>query len=224
MLTIALIRKIRRGTTGPRLFLIAVLGVTLYYAASIAFGVVYNSYQLLYIALFSCSLFAFVESIRKMDHDGPRTKQRPLLQTKGVNIFLVASGVALFVAWLPDVIPTIIGGNTLPLIEVYTTEITYVLDMGILSPLMFVCLYLRKKNDGLGDILLAVILTLCGVIGVMIPVQTVYQAVAGIVIPVPVLITKVGIFIVLAAFATHFNLRTFRGMDYRDSTSSSNGR
>ena len=35
-------------------------------------------------------------------------------------------------AWLPDIIPTLIKDSPLALIEVYTTEPTYVLDMGII--------------------------------------------------------------------------------------------
>lgn len=67
----------------------------------------------------------------------------------------------------PDIITSLINGRTLMLIEIYTTEITYVLDMGIVSPLMFVCLYLLKKN-GLGDIVLAIILKACIIIGVIL--------------------------------------------------------
>ena len=55
-----------------------------------------------------------------------------------MKVFLVLSGFSLFVAWLPDSIQTLINDSPLALIEVYTTEPTYVLDMGIISPLMFI--------------------------------------------------------------------------------------
>ena len=212
LLIIALIREIKKRSTKTKLFLTAMLGVVLYYAASICFGVTYNSYLLIYIALFACSLFAFIISMKSIDADALRRSQNWLLPSTGISIFLVASGIALGVAWLPDIIGALANGTTLPLIEVYTTEITYVFDLGIISPLMFICLYLLKKKNGLGDITLAIILMACTVIGFMLPVQTIFQLMAGIEIPIPVLITKVAIFVVLAAFAAFFNAKLYRNM------------
>ena len=45
-----------QNSLSSKLQLISVYGVSLYYPASIAFGVAYNSLFLIYIALFSCSL------------------------------------------------------------------------------------------------------------------------------------------------------------------------
>ena len=104
------------------------------------------------------------------------------------------------------------NGRSLSLIEVYTTEITYVLDMGVISPLIFICLFLLKKKDGLGDILLAIILKICEVIGVMLPIQTLFQTMAGIKIPIPALVTKLGIFVVLATFAAYFNIKLYKNI------------
>ena len=81
-----------------------------------------------------------------------------------LSVFLIISGISLFVAWLPDIITSLVNGKSLTLIEIYTTEITYVLDMGIISPMIFICLFLLKKQDGLGDILLAIILKMCEII------------------------------------------------------------
>jgi hypothetical protein len=218
LLVISLISEIKKRTVKSKLFLTAMLGVVLYYAGSVSFGVTYNSYQLVYIALFSSSFFAFILSIRNIDLAGLRASQNQSLPTKGVTVFLVASGIALFVAWLPDILGALAAGTTLPLIEVYTTEITYVIDMGIVSPLMFVCLYLLKKKNGLGEVLLAVILMLCTVIGVMLPVQTVFQILAGIETPIPMLITKVAIFVVLALFAFFFNAKLYKNIKIKAET------
>ena len=212
LLAIALIRKIRNKTEKSKIFLSAVLAVVLYYAGSIAFGITYNSYQLIYIALFGCSLFAFIISFKSVNSVILPDIQTWKLPSKGLGAFLILSGIALFIAWLPDIIPTIVSGTTLPLIEVYTTEITYVLDMGIISPLMFICLYLLKKKDGNGQVLLAVILLLCITMGVMLPVQSLFQILAGIQIALPVLVTKVGIFVILAAFAAYFNAKLYKGI------------
>ncbi|MHB8962881.1 MAG: hypothetical protein ACYC5K_06975 [Saccharofermentanales bacterium] len=212
LMTIALIKEVQHRTLASRLYLIALNSVVLYYAASITFGITYNSFQLLYIALFSCSLFSVIALVMKLDTAALQDRLTWTLPSRGISVFLILSGISLIIAWLPDIIPTIISGTPLPLIEVYTTEITYALDMGIVSPLMFICLYLLKKKDGLGCVILSVILTLCVIIGLMLPAQTAFQMMAGIDIPVPVLIIKVGMFVVLAAFAAYFNFRLFRSI------------
>jgi hypothetical protein len=206
----ALRNEIRNRNVKTKLKLTAMSAVVLYYAISIAFGVTYNSLHLLYIALFSCSFFLVTILMMNLDLKILQTSQNWKL-TKGVRAFLIFSGLALFLAWLPDIIPTILSGKSLALIEVYTTEITYILDMGIISPLMFICLYLLQKRSGLGSAILSTMLTLCFIMGVMLPIQTIFQMLAGITIPFPVLIIKVGIFVLLALFAAYFNTKFYKG-------------
>jgi len=65
----------------------------LYYAASLCFGVTYNRYHLLYIALLACTLFGLFSAVRKIEIGkldyGPG---------KGVRVFLALAGAALVVA------------------------------------------------------------------------------------------------------------------------------
>ncbi|MBA9084050.1 hypothetical protein FHR92_000504 [Fontibacillus solani] len=224
LLTTSLIQNLKKGTITTKLKLTALMGTVLYYATSIAFGVTYNSFHLFYIALFGCSLFAFICLVRGMDEKKLRDVHTSILPTKGVSIFLVCSGIALFVAWLPDIISSLLNHRSLELIEVYTTEITYVLDMGIISPLMLLCLYLLKRKNGLGDIILIVMLRLCSVIGIMLPVQTIFQLLAGIELPVPVLISKMGIFVILACFAVYFERFYYKGIHAEDYEFTQEGR
>lgn len=211
-MALALFHEINKRTIKTRLFLTALSSVVFYYAMSIAFGVSYNQYQLFYIALFSCSLFLMVSLMIGIDTSALHYNTSWNLPSKGVRTFLIFSGISLFIAWLPDIIPTLISGTSLPLIEVYTTEITYVLDMGIISPLMFICLKLLRKKRGLGIVIFSILLTLCVIVGVMLPIQTAFQMMAGIEIPIPVLVTKVGIFVLLSAFAAYFEIKLFKSI------------
>lgn len=203
----SLIRDIKHSTNQSKLILLSLVGVILYYATSIAFGITYNYLCLVYIALFSISLITLTMMIRSLDLNTLRTSAQPI---KGLRTFLIITGIALFGIWLMDIIPTWFNGKSLVLIETYTTEITYVIDMGIISPLIFIALHLIKKQDGLGDVIIAIILTLCVIMGLMLPIQTIFQLLAGIIIPIPVLVIKVGIFMVLALFAAYFNLRILK--------------
>ncbi|WP_258879990.1 hypothetical protein [Clostridium estertheticum] len=67
------------------------------------------------------------------------------LSFKGINILLALIGIALIVAWLPDIINSLVIGRYLGLIEVYTTQITYVLDIGVIAPTTWICLFQLKK-------------------------------------------------------------------------------
>lgn len=210
LLIAGLVYDFKNSNIKSKIFITSLLAVILYYSASISFGVTYNTFHLLYISLLSTSLFTFIFSLRELESTMSTNNATKPVHIKGINIFLILTGIALFIAWLPDIIPTLINKETLPLIEVYTTEITYVIDMGIISPLMFICLFLLKKGRVLGTILLDNLLTLCIIMGVMLPVQSLFQAIAGITIPIPVLIIKVGIFVILASFAFYFKIKLLK--------------
>lgn len=210
MTTMALIKDIKNRTTKTKLILTSVIACILYYSASISFGITYNYLHLAYIALFSLSFFAMIVLIMKIDKKELKEKQTWDLPSKGIKIFLILSGLALFIAWLPDIIMSFFTGKSLALIEIYTTEITYVLDMGIVSPIMFICLYQLKNNIALGQVLLAIILKTCGFVGIMIIMQSLFQVMAKIEIPLPAVITKAGIFVILAAFSFYFNNKFYK--------------
>ena len=78
--------------------------------------------------------------------------------------------------------------------------------------------YLCKKEKFIGYVLLRMILIVCLIVGIMLPVQTIFQILAGIELPIPALITKVFIFIILAAFALYFDRKLKnKGVFYEDS-------
>lgn len=199
----AYMRRAREDTTVNKLHLLALYATGLYYAASISLGVKYNQLLLVYIALLGCTLFGMFMMFRRIDIE---TTDCPL--TRGLAVFLILTGIALIVAWLPDIIPTLTG-RPLPLIGVYTTEITYVLDMGIVAPLCLVCLQMLRRRDPVGTAILAAILKLCIVSGVMVIPQTVCQYLSGTDVPLPALITKSATFAVLAIFAFHLERKLY---------------
>ena len=184
--------------------LISMYAITFYYATSIAFGVTYNRLFLIYMILFSCSLFGIFYHIYRINWD------KCIIYTKGIKSFLVISGIVLYVAWFPDVVPSILTGETLPLIGVYTTMITYVLDMGIISPLCFITLALLQKKKPLGTLLWAIMLRACIVVGIMMITQTICQLASGYELPLPALFAKSISFILLGAFAIYFNNIMYR--------------
>jgi hypothetical protein len=216
ILILALILDVKKKKLINRLFLMSVISIFTYYSASIAFGVTYNIMHLVYIALFSASLFGLIIAIGGLDKKHVAESMGDALPFKGIYIFLALSGIALIVAWLPDIISSLVAGRSLALIAVYTTSVTYVLDMGIIAPVAFICLSQLKKRSGLGYILLAMLLTVCSIIGIMLPIQTAFQVTAGIEIPLAALITKLASFVVLAFFSLYYNIQLFKNIKSTD--------
>ena len=211
LLIITLVRNKKKSEIEAKINLLAMLGIILYYAMSISFGVTYNYLHLLYIMLMGVSLYLFFGLLLNLHTKS--TTLPPLYTytiTRGMQTFLICSGLSLFIAWLPDIISSLVANRSLELIEVYTTEITYVIDMGIISPLMFITLYLLRKKSFIGLVLFRMLLKTCEIIGIMLPVQTVFQLISGIEIPLPVLLTKVFIFVALAGFALYTDISVQR--------------
>lgn len=208
VIPMAALSFIKAGKTPSIEHCIRIFGVwslLLYYSSSLAFGVTYNNLHLIYIALFGVSFFGTVFVLAKLHTASMQNGNSfPYLATKGMKVFLIISGIALFTAWLPDIVTSIVKGTSLELIEVYTTEITYVLDMGIISPLIFITYFLAKRKSFMGYVLIRMIFKICAVVGIMLPIQTIFQMMAGIIIPVPALVTKVFSFMMLAVFAVFF--------------------
>ena len=210
LLIIALIMDIKNKNIKTRLFLTAIVALFVYYSASIALGVVYNALHLIYIALFSCSLYAFILGFMLLKKYTIKFSVK--IYTNGLKIFLVFCGLSLFVAWLPDIVISLMNKKSLELIEIYTTQITYVLDMAIISPLMFICLYNLNKRNNYGYILLGIILNMLLMVGIMVIIQAVFQIMAGINLPIEAIITKVGIFVVLAIVAVYYEIKLFKNI------------
>ncbi len=218
LLIISLYKNIKQRTIKTKLALVSIIGVIVYYATSISFGVTYNELHLLYIALFSISLFDMFILISDINKKDLRDKQKLNLPTKGITIFLILAGASLFFAWLPDIITSLVSNKSLALIENYTTEITYVIDMGVISPLAIICLYYLKKKNGVGDIIFTILLKACIIIGIILLSQSIFQIIAGIDIPIPALITKIGVFILFSVFAIYFNNKYYKNIEKRNWT------
>lgn len=202
-----------------QLHLGAVLGACLYYAVSVAFGVVYNELFLVYTALLGCSAFALMIHLRGIDYPAMAKHHTWRLGGRALTAFLIVGGVALAVAWLPDVVASWFDGGKLSVIGVYTTEITYVLDIGIIAPLMLATYRLLRRRDGLGLVLLAMLTFTCLLVGAQTLAVTITTIVSGIELGVVETITKVAIFVVLGAVAYYFDRKVYLGVTRRTADS-----
>ncbi|MDY4984607.1 MAG: hypothetical protein SO112_01145 [Treponema sp.] len=208
LFVISLVKNIRGADYKTELRLTSVEALSLYYAVSLCFGVKYNRIFVLYVMLLALLFFTLIK--RMIGFGKYNCSYNP---RKTDVIFLFFSGVSLCIAWWPDIIPTIINGTSLSLIENYTTEATYILDLGIISPLCFIALYLMKNQVPLGTILYAILLQSIIVVAVMMITQSTVQIFAGIEIPIAALISKALIFVFLGIVAAFLDRRLYKAAD-----------
>lgn len=201
LLVTALLWDIKAQMIRSRMALLSMLALFVYYSASLAFGVTYNQIFLLYLCLFSGSFFALIVAFSSLNMQSVAASIQDGLPYTWIYIFLILVGFALFGAWLPDIIQSLVNHRSLALIEIYTTQPTYILDMGIISPVALISLFALRRRSGLGYVLLEMLLVVCLIIGIILPIQSVFQIQAGIEIPLPILISKIATFCVLAIMA-----------------------
>lgn len=211
-LAIALYLDYRKRTARHHLILLSVLSIFLYYGASISLGLTYNYLHLVYTSLLSSAFFALVAGLVHLRNEFPcLTHARS--SHPGVSIFLVMISVALFAAWLPDIITSLVNQKSLELIEVYTTQITYVIDMGIIAPAAFVTSWLLRKKSWYGFVFAPMLLIMSAAIGIIVLCQTLFQMQAGIDLPLAAWITKVSIFVWMAGFAIYLVVPLVGGLE-----------
>ncbi|MCR4954466.1 MAG: hypothetical protein K6A43_10375 [Treponema sp.] len=202
LFVISLIKDLRASTDKTQLRLVSIEAISLYYVVSLCIGVKYNRIFVLYVILFSLLFFTLIKRMRDLSANNYSFELK-----KSDAAFLIFSGISLCVAWWPDIIPTILNGTSLSLIENYTTEPTYVLDLGIISPLCFISLILLRKKDSFGVVLYAILLQSIIVVAVMMITQSAVQFASGAEIPLPALVSKSIIFVILGLFALALDRR-----------------
>lgn len=200
----------RRGSLRGALVLTGMLAYFLYYYASVALSAAYNGMFLVYVALFSASLFAFVLSFRSIERHATEIRLSPGLPRRALAIFMLAAGAVTLVVWLSDVVAALLRGEAPAHLDGYTTPVTYALDLAIITPTCFVTgvLLLRRATMGY---LLAV--PLLGVIVLLAPTivgQTVSQLWSGVSLTPPEIIGPTVGFVMLGLIASRLLVTLLR--------------
>lgn len=177
-LLVAALWAARKGGLRSRLLLTGLLGVFFYNAASVAFGVAFNPFFLVYLAYFSASLFAFVLAFSTVDLAGLAAATSPRLPRRGIALFVILASLSTGV-WLFELLPALAQGEAPASIASYTTDVTALLDLGILLPAGILGGVLLGRRRPMGMLLSGVLLTLLTLTGLIVTGQTVMMVVEG---------------------------------------------
>ena len=173
----------------------------LYLYGSYALGIAFNRVFLVYIALFSASLFAFVLVFTSIDRQMLAAHFLPDLPRRGIAIFMFASGLVTLIVWLQPLLGALMQNKPPALLGSYSTTLTDVLDLGIITPATFMAGGLILRRDPLGYRVALSLLVLEIMLAPLIAAQTVSQRVAGVSFTTGAIVGPIGGFVVLALVA-----------------------
>jgi hypothetical protein len=171
----------RRGSLRGGLLLTSMLAFFLYNSASMAFGAAYNNILLLYIISFSLSFFAVILAFLNIDLGTLAARTSPKLPRIWIAVFLFIAGLSLLV-WLMDIVVALLSGNVPLTLGPYTTEATYVIDLGIILPTAYLAGILVLRRSPWGTMLASLLITINVTIGLVVASQSIMQALDGIIL------------------------------------------
>jgi hypothetical protein len=182
-----------RGSLRGRLLLAGTLGFFLYTYLSMAVNTAFNMLFLVYVALFSMSLFAFILAIMSVDlRDLPR-RFSPRTPVRAIAGLMFAAGAFLLLAWVGGRILPALQTNQAPALENGTTMVIQAMDLGLILPLAWLSTALVLKRSAWGYLLASVAVMKMVTMGIAVSAMGINMALQG----VPDSVIIVGIFIVL---------------------------
>lgn len=192
-----------------RFWQVGALSGLLYYSACLVFGVTFNRLFPVYVLLFSSSLFALVFLLSDLVREDNVPEALIRKGLKGTALFILISGSSVLV-WLEFILPAVMTGAPLSHIEIYTTEPTFVLDLGIVLPAYIGCGVALLRKKAIGFKLAPILLTFILIVGLTVIGQNIFQSSMGISIPLRQLLSLVVSFVLLGIIATILNVRFYK--------------
>jgi hypothetical protein len=207
-------RWYRTGSLRGGLLLTGVLAFLLYVYASMALGTVaYNDLFLVYVGLFSATLFALLLTLRSIDPQelGDRLPAGP--EQAWTARFLLLAGIMTLVVWLMDPLATMLAGDTPARLDTYTTLVTHALDIAIIVPLCFIAAALVRRGDPLGFLISFPLLSIIVLLGPTFVAQTIGQVRAGVDFSTTEMIGPIAGFGLIALLATAMLVSLIRAIE-----------
>jgi hypothetical protein len=168
-----------RGSLRGRLLLTGTLGFFLYTYMSMAFLTAYNALFLVYVALFSLGLFAFILSMMTIDLETLPARFSERLPRGWIAGLLFFVGGFLLLAWLGRIIPPLLQNLTPPL-ENTTTLVIQAMDLGLIVPLALVSAVLLLRRSAWGYLLASVALMKGITMGIAVSTMGINMSLRGV--------------------------------------------
>jgi len=168
-----------RGSLRGRLLLTGTLGFILYTYITVTFGAAYNPLFLVYVALFSLSLFAFILSMMSFDLNSLPEKFSDQLPRKAIAGLLFFAAGFLTLAWVGRIAPTILG-DQIPALENATSMFIQAMDLGVIVPFCVLAGFLLLKRSPWGYLLASIGLLKFLTMGIAVSLMGINMARVGV--------------------------------------------
>jgi hypothetical protein len=150
-----------------------------------AFGGAYNQLFLVYVALYSASILAFVLSLLSIDVVNLPTQFAPRFARRTIAWLVIGFGALLALLWLGRITPALVSGTVPPGLESYSTLFVQAGDLGLVVPLAVLTGALLLRQHPVGYLLAGVLLVKGATFGLALIAMMLSMATAGVAI-VPV--------------------------------------
>ena len=197
---------IRNNSLRGSLIWMGTLLYFLYTYASMSFLSSYNQLFLVYVALFSLSLYTFMYGLLSLDIKTIKESITPGKTSKVAGIFLIFSGAMLALMWTKMIVDSLITGIAPSALESYTTLVIQAMDIGIIFPATLIGGILILKGKEWGYTLVSILLIKASLLGTAIVSMIFFMAQKGVSPTVGqviffVIITAAGILISIAFYS-----------------------
>ncbi|MGF7118532.1 hypothetical protein [Methanobacterium oryzae] len=140
----------------------------LYSYASMSFLTSYNQLFLVYVAIFSISLYTLLGEMFSLDIKAIKKSFSPGTIHKVTAVFLVIIGLMLAAMWLKMIIDSLLTGIAPASLESYTTLVIQALDLGVVVPAAIITGVLLFKGKEWGYVLASIFLIKVSLLGTAI--------------------------------------------------------
>ncbi len=168
-----------RGSLRGRLLLTGTLGFFLYTYMSMSLLTAYNDLFLVYVALFSLSLYAFVLCLMAFDLRDLPAHFSARLPHGWIAALLFVVGGFLSLAWLGRIINPLLA-HTTPALENTTTLVIQTMDLGLIVPAAFLAGILLLRRSAWGYLLASVFVLKAITLGLGVSAMGINMALAGV--------------------------------------------
>lgn len=145
----------RRGSLRGKIVLAGTLGFLLYTYLTMCVGAAYNPLFLVYVALFSLSLFAFVLSMMSFDRQSLPAQFSAKLPRGWIAGLLLFAAAFLALAWLGRIAATFAPG-AIPALDNTTSMFIQAMDLGVIVPTCVLSAILLLRRSPWGYLLASV--------------------------------------------------------------------
>jgi hypothetical protein len=181
-LLLAALLGTRRSWVAAPLLWMGALCYVLYTYAMYSYTTYFNALFLVYVALFSASLFALIGLLVHLDLALVRAAIRPSMPARIVAIYLALVGLFFLVAWLGQIVPALLRGTVPDAITLARTPTSavQVQDLAVVIPVLLLAAAWLWQRRPWGVALAGNLLVLADVMLLTLLSMSVFMAQAGI--------------------------------------------